>query len=597
MRKPHPLKRNKSNQQPTRVIFFDTETTQVTLPAGDIEHHLKLGQACFVRLDSAGQVIKREWLCFRDPDTFWDWCVKHATTKTRLIMVAHNLDFDVLVLGGFRPLNDRGYLLKMLIVTSGANIWRFSNGKSTILMLDNMNYFHMSLADLGDSIGLAKLEVDFETVSDDDLAVYCKRDVEVMIKAWLDWLAFLKDHNLGCWAMTTAGQAFNAYRHRFMGVRIYIHTNEKAIDLERRSYHGGRSECFRIGYYGDGPYYMVDVNSMYPYMMKEYKYPTMLKTILSNASVSDLAYWLERAGVIAEVTLDTDKNCYPVGMNGRLVFPVGRFETVLTTPELIRALDDGAIVDVKAMAVYNMAYIFGDYVEYFYGIRRSYQDQGNTGYQMLAKLLLNSLYGKFGQQIDIYEHVADAPDTPDGFWSEYDVEDQCWRKYRSIGGVIERAVGKDEGYNAFPAIPAHVTAYARLYLYDLIQMAGPDHVYYCDTDSLIVDRAGFERLQPLLDDHELGMLKLEEKTDHMVINGVKDYIFGRKVKLKGIRNTAERIDHVTFEQYNQRSIKGALRARDAARCIWKKTTKHLDRTYKKGNVDATGKVRPYNLGP
>ena len=95
--------------------------------------------------------------------------------------------------------------------------------------------------------------------------------------------------------------------------------------MARDSYIGGRTECFRIGTF-DGPLYYIDVNSMYPSVMKTGDYPTKLQGVYKNIEDREVDIWLREKCFIAEVTLSTDIPIYPLVNNGRLIFPTGTFK-------------------------------------------------------------------------------------------------------------------------------------------------------------------------------------------------------------------------------------------------------------------------------
>lgn len=594
-RHPHPLKANKRNSRPRYMVFFDTETEPIKIDENTIEQRLKLGVACLYRRGEGKRGDKKTWITFQEPSQFWWRLDDIKAVKGRIAVVSHNLDFDFMVLGGFKPLTDMGYKLLHFITNQAVNIWKFRKGRKTLLFLDNMNYFKMSLKALGDAVGLPKLKIDFDTCTQEELEIYCKRDVEIMVKAWQDWHQYCKDNDLGVWATTVTGQAFNAYRHRFMDTAPYIHTNKPCVDLERRAYHGGRSECFKIGEYGHGPYYMLDVNSMYPYVMAQERYPYMLKTFLNKGDIAILKKYTTGFGMIADVIIDTPEPAYPVKYNNHLIFPTGRFATTLTTPEIKYALMNQHIKEVGLTAIYAMTDLFSRYVRYFYSQRMKFQEQGNTVYALIAKLMLNSLYGKFGQKIDIWETVGEDGTMSDQAWREWDAGDHTMRSFRCIGGVIEEVTGHDEGFNAFPAICAHVTAYARLYLWDIINTAGRGHVYYCDTDSVIVDAAGYSRLLSFHDPKKIGMIKVDTESDTLSIYNVKQYTFGSKRRCKGIKADAIEVSPAVYKQWHQVHINGALKDRTSDRCTWKQIIKHIDTTYKKGVVLPGGDVVPFHL--
>jgi len=230
-RKPHRLGKNKGNEKPQQVLFFDTETTPVQLSEDLVEHKLKLGSSCYVKYNHKNNTESRSWFDFTTRQEFWEYVASCCHEKKRLIMVSHNLDFDIQVIDGFKALQAKGFHMEYVIINGTTNIWSFASGQKSILLLDNMNYFKMSLAALGESIGVKKLDIDFDNCTDEDLLIYCRRDVEIMCNAWSEWLDFLHVNNLGCWSKSIAGQSLNSFRHRFMINPPLIHTNEQAVQL------------------------------------------------------------------------------------------------------------------------------------------------------------------------------------------------------------------------------------------------------------------------------------------------------------------------------------------------------------------------------
>ncbi|GAI88799.1 unnamed protein product, partial [marine sediment metagenome] len=259
--------------------------------------------------------------------------------------------------------------------------------------LDNMNYFATSLKALGESIGEAKLSVPGKYAPSADWWSYCEQDVRVMYKAWQFWLTFISENELGNFGLTIASQAFNAYRHRFMSQPIYIHTSRKAVKLERSAYRGGRNECFQLGELPQQNYHLLDINSMYPYVMATNEYPTNLKSTGKELSLEQLRAYLKTYSVIAEVLVDTPEPCFAIKHSGKLLFPIGEFRATLTSAELRYGLFYGYIKQVGNYALYERGYIFEDYVKFFYSKRQEFAKGGNKVYGYLCKLLLNSLYG------------------------------------------------------------------------------------------------------------------------------------------------------------------------------------------------------------
>jgi len=168
-------------------------------------------------------------------------------------------------------------------------------------------------------------------------------------------------------------------------------------------------------------------------------------------------------------------------------------------------------------------------------------------------------------------------------------------QYRQFAGLIEKLEEKPESRDSFPAIASHITAYARMYLWELMKAAGLENVYYVDTDSLMVNEEGFEALRPRIDPSKLGALKVEWESDEVVINGLKDYSIDGKLKAKGIRKDAVQTAPGVFTQDQFRGIEGMIREGELDRILIRTVSKTLLRTYLKGQVMESGKVFPLRL--
>lgn len=120
-------------------------------------------------------------------------------------------------------------------------------------------------------------------------------------------------------------------------------------------------------------------------------------------------------------------------------------------------------------------------------------------------------------------------------------------------------------------------------------------MYYCDTDSLLVDTEGARRLAGAVDVERLGALKVEGVFDEVELWGPKDYRFGTKERHKGVRGNATWLDASTVRQQKWSSLRGLLQGGDLTAPVTRDVTKHLRRTYEKGRVTAGGFVVPWRF--
>lgn len=129
---------------------------------------------------------------------------------------------------------------------------------------------------------------------------------------------------------------------------------------------------------------------------------------------------------------------------------------------------------------------FSTFCKYWYKQKKEARKLGDITAEWFAKLMLNSLYGKFGQFDSVYENF------------EYVEEDDKLVKANS-----EKYT--DSMWDADLAVASYITAYGRVKLANDINEIGLDRFCYCDTDSLHVLGEAKELDVGL----ELGQWKLE----------------------------------------------------------------------------------------
>jgi hypothetical protein len=161
---------------------------------------------------------------------------------------------------------------------------------------------------------------------------------------------------------------------------------------------------------------------------------------------------------------------------------VGTWSGVFSTTELRLAIASG---QAKVLQVYNSVYfktrdIFSDYVDTLYRYRDKSDPAWELSLDRMAKIALNSLYGKFGSQ-EVRETIHVRPTVADIF-------DKQMQQMPSAGNIdcyIEH-ISKHSDY-MLPQISAWITALGRCKLAEGLLKHGRD-VFYCDTDSIYTPR-------------------------------------------------------------------------------------------------------------
>lgn len=591
MRRAHFIRPNDRNETAHNAVWLDTEGVQTWTDATHCEQSLAFGWLAHRRRLRHGNWSSPHWTRFTSPLQCWRSVTAVTRPKTTTYVFCHNSSYDYVILDCFRELPKLGWELKRACIEAPPTIIVFRRNGAKLVLLDTLNWWRVPLKKIGEVVGIPKLDFGFCHAALDDHDAYCRRDVEVIMAQCLSWWEFLREHDMGGFAPTLASQSMRSYRHRGMRHTILVDDDETALNLARQAYHGGRCEPFALGRH-TGPFTCLDINSMYPAVMAANVYPTVLRGVRNDLTLGELAHAIERYALVACVEIDARRPVYPCYRGERLVFPLGRFTTTLTTPELRYALEAGDVLRVFSAAAYLAAPIFSQWVRAMYALRVGLMEADDTVSAFFIKILMNSLYGKFGQRGYVFESDGHTDDLSARQWVEYDAETGKTTKHRQFGGLVQSWQNEGESRDSHPAIAAHVTAYARMLLWSMMEQAGRENVYYVDTDSLIVNDAGAGNLAALIDPHELGALKVERTAGTLRIWGPKDYALGDYKRTKGVRQNATWLGPNHVEQQRWQGLTGWVGAGMGTGPIVDLSQKRLRRDYGRARLRPDGRLDP-----
>ena len=605
-----------TTKRPSRLLFLDTETkvkkvketsdgTIVTSgwdeylyngAYNEIDiHRFDLGWTCFEKYDKDRKFTSPDWVLWHSSKKMMEYIESLAIVKSTLYIFGHNIFFDLQASDFFYWFTRWGWILDFLYDKGTTYLLSIHKSKKKITCVSTTNYFPFTLKRLGIFLRLPKLDIDFNNNSRFEKVTYCKRDTEIVKKAIEYYIEFLDRNDLGKFSLTRASQALTAYRYRFMTKPIYRHTQKDIIEIEANSYCGGRVECGFMGELPDDDYVSLDVNSMYPFIMRRFPSPTKLIDFQQNVSVRDLEWKLKNCSAIAEVIIDTDEPAYSIKRRGKLIFPTGSFQTTLCTGSLLRAISRNEIRAVNKLLLYKQDFIFDSYVSFFIQLKEKYSREKNFILRLIAKDFLNHLYGKFAQQKDVIEEIEDI--TFDGY-SREETYDLVTGKTEIVTKIFNKQTitfGREPTSCYFVPISAHITDYARLYLYELMKCVGLDKVLYVDTDSLKIRKKHIGKLSKYLNEYELGGLKQEYEFRKFAIHGAKYYITEKSRKIKGIPLKAEYLGDNKYRYTLFTKQPTHLRAQITRFFITRPVEKTVNPYYDKGKVSKEGIVTPFNL--
>lgn len=181
----------------------------------------------------------------------------------------------------------------------------------------------------------------------------------------------------------------------------------------------------------------------------------------------------------------------------KLVFAnIDQTKQIYAWPELLEAMESG---EVEVTYVYEGLLfdkgddVFSAYVDFFFALKELAEKKGeeNPGLRALAKLLLNSLWGKLGQRSYNTREWVSAKDRLDHLLKEFDKgtldlvkfvnaePDRVWFEYRVVEDYNNRNT-------TAPQIAAFVSMWGRVMLHNKVLRKHGQRVLYSDTDSAII---------------------------------------------------------------------------------------------------------------
>lgn len=340
-----------------------------------------------------------------------------------------------------------------------------------------------------------------------------------------EWFDAVESQRLGPIKTTLASQAWAAFRHRFLSHPLLCHCDVQASNLEYAGTFSGRAECFRIGHI-DGPLYHYDVKSCYPSLLKGEPIPCRLKHVREGNASSLIAAMASGYVCVADVTLSTNVPQFPLKMQSITCWPTGTFRTVLIGRELQAAMKLVPQPIVHVFAAYETDCIFDKWIDWAVGYREQCKSGNDSVGENVAKLLTNSLWGRFAKRDRHWRNVDNDCSVVDWEdWFERVPGETQMQHFRSFGGLTQCL--EDEGYNreAVPIVTAFINSLGRDYLWRLMSYVGRENVVYCATDSVILTSMGNATLAGGQATMAIGQcrLSLQAVYDCLNIRGIHHY--------------------------------------------------------------------------
>lgn len=462
-------------------------------------------------------------------EDFIEFCMK----KENYVLYFHNLKFDAeyiiyyLLKNGYTCIKDKKDRKDKTFVVLISEMGQFysleiyfkvGNKKhiNKVTIYDSLKILNFSVDKIAKDFNLPirKLELDYHEkreighILTEHEINYIRNDVEIMARA----LEIMFQEKLN--KMTIGSDALAFYKELNPNFENYFPILPYEIDAEcRKAYKGGftyLNPIFKGKETGAG--IVFDKNSMYPAKMKNEKLPFGVPIFFEGKYKQDKLYNLYIQTFSCSFKLKNNKipsiqiknnlsfvpNEYIESTNGDIV------TLTLTSVDLELFFENYEIYDITYHSGFKFKSIkglFTTYIDYWTEKKINAKKEDNGALYKIAKLMLNSLYGKFGLNPRVR--------------GKYPILEDDIVKYKFYDEEIRDSI--------YVPVASFITAYARK---DIIESSekireyslkkyGKDFYIYSDTDSIhcLLNEDDIEELKSTMDidDYILGYWKLESK--------------------------------------------------------------------------------------
>ncbi len=460
-------------------------------------------------------------------DNFIKFC---QNKRENYVLYFHNLKFDgeyifnYLLNNGYEHIKDKKERKDKSFTTLISDTGQFysieiffetKNKKhiNKVTIYDSLKILNFSVDQIAKDFNLPihKLELDYKTIREEGHELtqheidYIRNDVEIMARA----LEIMFNNDLT--KMTIGSDALASYKAMNSKFNYYFPVLPYDIDKDiRKSYKGGftyLNDCYKEKETGKG--IVLDVNSLYPSVMMYEKLPFGQPLFFKGKYKRDILYPLYvqtiscifkiKEGKIPTIQIKNSLSFMP---NEYIKSSDGDIVTLtLTSVDLelfFEHYDVSEITYHGGWKFRSMKGLFSQYIEYWSEQKINAKKNKNTALYRISKLMLNSLYGKFGLNPDVR--------------SKY--------PYLNEDGVVCYAMYPPERRDGiYIPVASFITSYARRKTISTSQAIKDytlskyniDYYIYSDTDSIHLLDIDEKELSSFVDvdDYKLGAWKLE----------------------------------------------------------------------------------------
>ena len=487
--KPHYLRGGVATWSPDVVVSFDTETTEI--PEDD---RLRNVIACWdavvhLRHGKHPTLPRYRLAAGTEPAQLCDLVVELSEIDREVWAYAHNLNFDLTVTRLPAVLAARGFEVKGYGMAKDSNWWVLTRGRHKVIVTDSWSWLPMSLEAAAKHIGRRKIPLPGTGATLDEWHRRCKHDAAILDELLATLMDWWDQENLGRWSITGAACGWQAMRAKTGANKIVVGPDQPRTAFERSAVYSGRKEVYVVGELHGEWIADYDFVAAYPTVAAHYRLPTHPGRPFRELPAGIVPGSDTSRDVIAECVVTADRPCVPCRVDHEVWWPVGRFQTVLTGPEIAFATGQGAHVEIGRGYEYRQTHNLRPWAVWVLALLATNVEQAPSIVRLMAKGWSRSVIGKFAAHSSQVTSVRPSS-VPD--WhleTGHNLDTGRPLEVLTIGGSEITTEHDLDAIDCSPAMLSFVESWCRVGLGRMMATRHPSRLVQCNTDGWVERRA------------------------------------------------------------------------------------------------------------
>jgi hypothetical protein len=403
---------------------------------------------------------------------------------------AHNVGFDLTVTSLPMVMAARGWEPQFVNIGDESCVFVLKSEMGKLVITDAWSWLRCSLETAAKLAGMRKVKLPLD---DDSLAAWhhrCAHDVGILDRLLADLLDWWDREDVGKFAVTGASCGWRTLRAHITPKTVLVGSEAERTDFEREAIFGGRREVFQVGRFRGR--WVEDWDLATAYLTVAANMPLPVKPVrVENVSPPPSPLLAPVGlGAVVRVRIHTQTPCAPCRVAGDVWWPVGCFETVLTTVELAEVVKVADRVDVLAEQWYRLSDALQQWGRWCLDLQAQPDDIVPAVVKRVAKAWGRSVTGRFALKTSTLIGERTATHLGWALEAGYDLDTGDALETITYGGT-ERTYRKDQdGADVSPVVLAFVEGYVRAAMARTLAGRDPSLVLQCNTDGWWEVRAG-----------------------------------------------------------------------------------------------------------